>query len=134
MPSKKSAASAIPEWLLQASMMAEFDRLEANGWELSAEGDMNAARRSFQEAAKCKAMGMKKGTPDIRLYGASGRIMFIEVKTKRGRKSEAQDTRHDRLAALGHTVLVVAPDDEAHARLIARSIATKFCDPAGGLL
>lgn len=130
---RKSKAPGLPEWMLQAAMMAEFDRLEADGWELSAAGDMNAGRRSFQEAKRCKAMGMKAGEPDIRLYGASGRILFIEVKTKTGRKSEAQDARHTRLAVLGHTVLVVAPDDEAHARLIARSIATKFCDPAGGL-
>jgi hypothetical protein len=133
-PKRKPAPPTIPEWLLQAAMVAEFNLLEDQGYALSAVGDMNAGRRSYQEAAKCKAMGMRSGEPDLRLYGASARVLFIEVKTTTGRKSTAQDNRHDRLAALGFTVLVVAPRDEAHARSIAREIATKFCDPAGGLL
>jgi hypothetical protein len=133
-PKRKAAAAALPEWLLQAHMMAEWNKLESEGWAFSAVGDMNAARRSPQTAMQCKAMGMKAGEPDVRLYGYPARILFLEVKTTKGKKSDAQDARHDRLAALGHTVLVVAPRDEAHARSIAREIATKFCDPAGGLL
>jgi hypothetical protein len=133
-PKRKPAVPGLPEWLLQSWLVAEFNLLEQEGWELSAVGDMNAARRSPQTAMQCKAMGMKAGEPDVRLYGYPARILFVEVKTTKGKKSEAQDARHDRLAALGHTVLVVAPRDEAHARSIAREIATKFCDPAGGLL
>lgn len=132
MPHKKSDLPVLPEWLLQSWLIAEFNKLEDEGWELSAVGDMNAGRRSYAEASKCKAAGLKAGEPDLRIYGYPARILFVEVKTATGRKSRAQDLRHDRLAALGHTVLVVAPRDEAHARSLAREIATKFCDTAQG--
>jgi hypothetical protein len=127
-PKRKPAAAALPEWLLQAHMMAEWNKLEAEGWELSAVGDMNAGKRGPWAAQQAKSLGMKAGEPDCRLYGYPARILFVEVKTTKGKKSEAQDARHDRLAQLGHTVLVVAPRDEAHARSIAREIATKFCE------
>lgn len=130
-PRKPAKPPSLPEWLLQASMVAEFNAIEAAGAQISAVGDMNAGRRSYQEAAKCKAMGMRSGEPDLRLYASGGRTLFIEVKTSKGRKSAAQDERHTRLGQLGFQVLVVAPTDETHARLLAREIASKFCD--GGM-
>lgn len=125
--SRKPKPPVLPEWILQAAMIAEWNQCEAEGYALSAVGDMNAGKRSYQTAMQCKAMGMKAGEPDCRLYGYPARVMFVEVKTAKGKKSDAQDKRHDRLAELGHTVLVVAPKDQVDARLIARKIADKFC-------
>lgn len=129
---KPAAPPGPPEWVLQSHMMAEWNKLEAEGMEFSAVADMNAGKRGRWAASQAKAMGMKSGEPDLRIYGYPARILFVEVKTATGKKSRAQDLRHDRLAALGHTVLVVAPRDEEHARSIAREIATKFCDSAQG--
>lgn len=126
------ASSGLPEWLLQSYMMAEWNLLESQGMEFSAVADMNAGKRGRWAASQAKAMGLKPGEPDCRLYGYPARILFVEVKTTKGKKSTAQDLRHDRLAALGHTVLVVAPRDEEHARSIAREIAAKFCDSPQG--
>ena len=109
-----------PEWLLQAAMIAEFHKLEASGMALSAVGDMNAGKRSRWSATQAKAMGMTAGEPDIRVYGYPARVLLIEVKTTKGKLSAKQIARHDRLAELGHTVLVVAPTDEDNARHLAR--------------
>jgi hypothetical protein len=118
--------------VLQAAAVAEWHKLEKEGWPFTCAADMNAGKRSRWAAAQAKAMGMTAGEPDTRLYGYPARILFVEVKTTTGKKSAAQDARFDRLAQLGHTVLVVAPRDEEHARSIAREIATKFCDSPQG--
>lgn len=125
-PSKRKPA-ALPEYMLQAAMVAEFNKLEAEGWPLSAVGDMNAARRGYAEAAKCKAMGMKAGEPDVRVYLESGKLVLIEVKVGNGALSPAQVERHGRLRWLGHTVGVARLTTEEQARQYAREVATVHC-------
>ena len=125
---RKAKPPSLPEWILQAAMIAEWNKCEAEGMALSAVGDMNAAKRSYQTAMQCKAMGLKPGEPDVRLYGYPARVLFVEVKRKGEKPSPKQVERHDLLAELGHTVLVVAPTDQDDARRIARAIANQFCD------
>lgn len=116
----------LPEWLLQAAMIAEFNKLEEQGWHISAVGDMNAGRRSRAAQQIAKATGMKAGEPDVRLYAGAGKIHLIEIKTAEGRTSEAQDDRHDRLATLGHKVHVAFLGTEAAARDYAREFAKHY--------
>ena len=125
---RKAKPLSLPEWLLQAAAIAEWHKCEEEGMALSAVGDMNAARRSYQTAMQCKAMGMVAGEPDVRLYGYPTRVLFVEFKRKGEKLSKKQVERHDRLAQLGHQVLLVAPVDQDDARRIARNIATKFCE------
>jgi len=69
--------------------------------------DQNAARRSRTGGAKAKAMGMRPGEPDVRVYLPQSRIGHIELKTPAGTVSDAQRQRHQALQALGHDVRVL---------------------------
>lgn len=121
------APKPMPEWVLQAYFVNELRKLEADGLPISAVGDMNAGRRSFQTASQAKAMGLTPGEPDVRIYGEGGRLQLVEIKVK-GRKglSDDQKARHKRLNELGHPVLTAVLVDESSARLAARVIATSF--------
>lgn len=138
-PRKSAAATTAPEWVLQAAMIAEFHKCQAEGYKFRAAGDMNAGRRGRWAAAQAKAMGLNRGETDIRLYGSGGRLLLVEVKTakaakgKRSGRSVDQERAHDEFAELGFEVLIAAPEDEAHARALAREIAVKFCAGGGGL-
>ena len=124
----RKVKSTGPEWLLQAAMVAEFHKLEAEGYRLTVAADMGAARRSFAEAAKCKAMGLTAGEPDVRVYcqpycGAPGVLISIECKVDEKQPSDVQIARHDKLRALGFRVYVENLTTEIHARAIARRVA-----------
>ena len=120
-----SRSAGPPEWLLQAAMVAEFNKMEDDGWPLTVAGDMNAGKRSFAAAVQAKAMGMKTGEPDVRVYASDRRLFLIEIKMPSGRVSDGQDKRHDRLAELGHKVHVAFLGTEAGARQYARDFALK---------
>jgi hypothetical protein len=126
-PTEKRAIDEPTEGRLQAAMIAEFHKLEAQGWPLTCAGDMNAARRTKAEAAHAKATGLTAGEPDVRVYVYGGRIGLIELKRKRGVVSDAQAKRHKRLAELGHKVFVVKLGTETEARETAREIARALC-------
>ena len=68
--------------------------------------DMNAGRRSARRGARLKHEGMAAGEPDLRLYMPGGQVIFIEMKTMRGKLSKVQRERHDRLRQLGFEVHV----------------------------
>lgn len=124
--SKPRKPPSEPEWLLQSAMVSEFHKLEAEGWRLTVAGDMGAAKRSFAEAAKCKASGLTAGEPDLRLYLPDGKTVFIECKKVGGVVSEAQKERHARLRALGFVVYVEFLNNQEHARHLARDYANTY--------
>lgn len=51
-----------------------------------------------------------KGFPDLLVIEPSD-VCFVETKSEDGRVGPAQKHWHDRLRELGHTVLVVRPED-----------------------
>ena len=51
----------------------------------------NEAKRSFRLAGALKRRGMLPGIPDLCLVTAGGNAHFLEVKSAKGRHSEAQD-------------------------------------------
>lgn len=63
----------------------------------------NAGKRRKGAAGRLKAMGMKAGVPDICII-YRGRAFFIELKTLKGRLSEAQKAMHIRLTVAGAIV------------------------------
>jgi hypothetical protein len=83
--------------------------------------DQNEGRRSPRDGARRKAMGMTAGEPDLRIYLPGGRVLFVELKTKRGRLSDAQEWRQEQLRALGHRVETVyaATPSEAVIKVLA---------------
>lgn len=79
-------------------------------------GDMNAERRGHKARTKALKTGMAAGEPDMRIYGAGGRLLLIENKVGRAPLTESQKVRHPLLAAVGHPVHVVratAPEEAA---------------------
>lgn len=69
--------------------------------------DMNGKRSTKWEGAKSKALGMRPGETDLRIYTHDGRIILIELKTRKGSVSPEQKERHAQLALLGFTIHVV---------------------------
>jgi VRR-NUC domain-containing protein len=114
-PPKARTSRRVPEWRLQAAIMAKLHKLEAEGWPFTSAGDQNAERRGKLAAAKAKVTGMTPGEPDIRVYLSNGRLGLIELKAKDGTLSDAQEERHERLAELGHNVVVLRAVTEKEA-------------------
>jgi hypothetical protein len=58
---------------------------------------------------------MAAGDPDLRLYGAGGRLLLVEFKGEKGKPTASQKSRHPLLARLGHpvTILQAATEQDA---------------------
>lgn len=83
-------------------------------------GDMNAERRGHKARTKALKTGMAAGEPDMRVYGAGGRLLLIENKVGKAPLTESQKVRHPALAAIGHPVTVVraATPEEAATKAV----------------
>lgn len=76
----------------------------------------NAGPRSIIAGRRLKGEGMRKGFPDLALYGPGGRHALLEVKRPGFRPSdvsEAQREVHERLRELGATVAIVTGPEDA---------------------
>lgn len=96
------------EWRLQAEAVRRLRAMPEYGHQFILAGDQNAARRGPKAQIQAKATGLEPGEPDMRIYGANGRLLLIEYKTDTGRLSPAQRQRHADLQRLGYTVEVIA--------------------------
>ena len=56
----------------------------------------------------------KPGRPDLYVYPGNGLVVFLEVKSRTGSTSEAQDRWHERARARGYVVEVVRTPEEAY--------------------
>jgi len=75
----------------------------------------NGGSRRASEAAKLKAMGVKKGIPDIQIPAWN---LWIEMKRQKGGSiSLEQKNRHEYLISIGHTVIVAKGFEDAVAKL-----------------
>lgn len=50
----------------------------------------NGGARSPREGARFRRMGVRAGVPDLVIIGREGRAIFVELKTDKGRLSDAQ--------------------------------------------
>ena len=66
----------------------------------------NEGKRTTREGARLKAIGLSRGVPDLMIPVPSGGYhgLFIEMKTKTGRVTEAQAEWMKRLAENGYAV------------------------------
>lgn len=48
----------------------------------------------------------EKGMPDLLCYGPNGKMLNVEVKTAKGRQSDAQVEYEARITELGHTYIL----------------------------
>jgi hypothetical protein len=62
-----------------------------------------------KRAVKCA----EKGTPDLCVMAPGGRTIWLEVKTKAGVVSAAQEAMHSRMRSLGHSVFVARSVNDA---------------------
>lgn len=58
------------------------------------------------EGAVLKRMGVRPGMPDIQIIAPGPRLVYIELKAKGGRLSEAQREMHRQLEAVGADVRI----------------------------
>lgn len=67
----------------------------------------NGGKRDVREAKRLKDEGAMAGIPDLFVVLPGGRMVWIELKTRKGgRVSEAQKEVHARLETLGHVVIL----------------------------
>jgi len=103
----------VPEWKIQAEAIRRLKRLPGYGGEAGPDvtfaiaGDFNSGRRGGQEATKAKATGLTAGEEDIRVYGAGGKLLLIEMKGPATPVSADQKKRHALHRHLGFDVHVV---------------------------
>jgi hypothetical protein len=100
-------SNRIPEWSLQASIAADLERRIAEGAPFAFACGLEGVRLNHYQAKLAKAMGMQSGEPDLRLYFANARLVFIELKGDGGSLSADQKERIPILRGLGFIVHVV---------------------------
>ena len=67
----------------------------------------NEGKRSVSYHAKMKKMGLRSGCPDIIVEYPQGRVLYIELKTKKGRLSDNQKLWAVQSKALGTPHFIV---------------------------
>jgi len=100
---------------LQMAVSETLRRMETEVGGFTFAADQNAGRRSWKMGAKLKAMGMRAGEVDLRIYAADGEMVHIELKTNKGSLSASQRDRHELLRGLGHEIYVVKAGTPAEA-------------------
>jgi len=85
----------------------------------------NAARRSVVEGAAMKRTGTVAGIPDLAIIAPLGQAHFLEVKTAKGKPSQAQREVHARFATLGIPFAVVRSINDVRTALAAWNIETR---------
>lgn len=75
----------------------------------------NEGKRSYATASVLKAMGLRKGFPDLFIPQAHGKYhgMFLEMKSKNGKISPEQSEWLSRLSLSGYAVKVAYSSTEA---------------------
>lgn len=115
------AAAAKPrhrESAMQREIVATFDRIHGGLGVLHAHllfAIPNGGKRTRIEACILKGEGVRAGVPDLFLAVARGGYhgLFLELKTEKGRISEAQLEMHARLAKQHYFVAVPRSVGEA---------------------
>lgn len=67
-------------------------------------------RKDFGKIRELKAKGMRKGISDLTVIG-NGRIVFLELKTKTGRQSDAQKIFENKVEANGFRYILARSSD-----------------------
>ncbi len=90
----------------------------------------NAARRTASGRASNGVPGLMPGIPDLSVACPGSRILYFEVKTARGRLSEAQSDVVNRLRAAGCFVAVVTSIDDVERALATWGVPTRIAKAA----
>lgn len=105
---------------LQEAQVTALRRHPAFGKEFTFAASLEAERRGPKARGKALRTGMMAGEPDLRIYLAHGRVLFIENKVGNARFQPTQEPRHALLRRLGfvvHVIRATTPDEAAAAIL-----------------
>jgi hypothetical protein len=102
----------ISEHQLQKQVMAYIERERATP-DIYAFAIPNAGLRSLRMGARMKAEGLRAGMADIGVMLPLGRIVWLEMKSHKGRQSIEQKGFEARCERLGHPYAVAKNFDEA---------------------
>ncbi len=89
----------------------------------------NASPRAFGGRASNGVPGLMKGAPDLIAMFPGGRVVFIEVKTAKGRSSEHQVAFSGRCNALGQDYFVARSLDDVRRAFDVLGIETREAAP-----
>lgn len=73
----------------------------------------NGGRRDAVTGAKLKAEGVTAGVADMIILLPIGNVLFVEVKTAKGRQSPAQKAFQERVESLGFNYVIWRSIDDA---------------------
>ena len=78
--------------------------------------NLEGGRRDVRQQVSLKRQGARPGRPDIEIITSGGRVIFLELKRRKGgRLSDAQQAEIDNLRRLGCPCYVIKATDEADA-------------------
>lgn len=98
------------EYRLHCQIVEAVERLKVPSlvfWHTANEG-----KRTPAQAAAQKAMGLRAGVSDLVFSLPQARMMFMEIKSLKGKLSPEQRVFFDSMTAHGHIVCVVRSLDE----------------------
>lgn len=73
----------------------------------------NGGRRDAVTGARLKAEGVKAGVADLEILLPLGNVLFVEVKTAKGRQSPEQKAFQERVESLGFNYVIWRSVDDA---------------------
>jgi hypothetical protein len=82
----------------------------------------NGGKRSPGEASRLSEMGVLAGVPDIIIALYSGRMIFMEVKSRKGQVSKQQRDFMNAMQECGHVTSVVRNLQDALATLVKHGV------------
>lgn len=85
----------------------------------------NGSRRTASGRAANGVPGLTPGVPDLVVILPAGQVLWLEVKSEKGRVSDAQFAFHTRLNGLGHRVGVVRCLEDVRNAFKALNIETR---------
>ena len=85
----------------------------------------NGGLRSKAEARRLKAMGVLAGIPDLVLVAPGGRVFFVEIKSRRGCLSPAQQAIRMRMIRLGIPCITARSIDDVRLALCQWGLQTR---------
>lgn len=109
-----------PEEATQRAIVRHLQQRLALPWVFFHIPNQRGTRRGWEQGI-LKAMGVRKGMPDLGLIG-DGRIVFLECKSPRGVLSKDQRKAIADLKAAGAQTMVVRSVDEALEALTAMKV------------
>lgn len=72
----------------------------------------NEGVRNPVNGARMKAMGRRKGAPDMVLLASGGRVVFFEFKSEKGKLSPEQKAFHETIRGWGGVIYIVKSFDD----------------------